>query len=115
MPTFAELAGLDVPEDIDGISMVPVLTNQGTQQQHEYLYWEFHEQGGKQAVRKKEWKAVRLNVRDDQYSPIELYNLADDPGEEKDISAEHPEIIKEMEQNFKEAHTPSKVFTLFDN
>jgi arylsulfatase A-like enzyme len=67
------------------------------------------------AVRKGDWKAVRLNVREDRYSPIELYNLAEDPGEENDISADHPEIIEEMEQIFKEAHTPSEVFKLFNN
>lgn len=114
MPTFSELAGIEPPEDIDGISMVPELTGQGTQQEHEYLYWEFHEQGGKQAVRKGDWKAVRLNVREDRYSPMELYNLADDPGEGNDIAADHPEVIEEMERIFEEAHIPSEIFPLFE-
>ena len=114
MPTFSELAGITYPDDIDGLSMVPVLTGQGTQLEHDYLYWEFHEQGGKQAIRKGPWKAVRFNVRENRNSPIELYNLADDPAEESDISDEHPEIIEEMERIFREAHVPSEVFPLLD-
>ena len=52
LPTFAELAGGDVPKDIDGISMVPALMGKSNgQKQHKHLYWEFHEQNGKQAVR----------------------------------------------------------------
>jgi arylsulfatase A len=114
MPTFSELAGIDYPEDIDGISIVPTLKGQGAQQLHEYLYWEFHEQGGKQAVRKGDWKAVRLNVRENRDAPIELYNLADDPAEENDISDEHPEIVEEMDRLIRESHIPSEVFMLFD-
>src|SRR5699024_4703119 len=51
MPTVAELAGRQTPPNTDGISLVPTLTGQGTQQQHDYLYWEFPARGGKQAVR----------------------------------------------------------------
>lgn len=114
MPTFAELAGVHPPADIDGLSMVPVLTGQGTQQEHDYLYWEFHEQGGKQAVRKGDWKAVRLNVRQNRNAPIELYNLADDPAETNDLASEYPEITKGMNQLIQEAHLPSDVFPLFE-
>ncbi len=61
MPTLAEIAGLPVPEGIDGISFLPELLGK-KQMKHEYLYWEFHEQGGKIAVRMGDWKAVKLNV-----------------------------------------------------
>jgi arylsulfatase A len=115
MPTFSELAGIDSPEETDGLSMVPTLTGQGTQQVHDYLYWEFHEQGGKQAVRKGDWKAVRLNVRENRNSPIELYNLADDPAEVNDISGEYPEIAEEMDRLIRESHVPSDVFPLFND
>ena len=63
MPTFTELAGVKAPPGIDGISMVPALMGREGQKNHDHLYWEFHAQGGKQAVRKGKWKAVRLNVR----------------------------------------------------
>ena len=53
------------------------------QKKHDYLYWEFHEQGGKQAIRLDDWKAVRLNVKNDPNPPIELYNLTSDLHEDK--------------------------------
>jgi arylsulfatase A len=71
LPTFCELTGADVPNDIDGISMLPTLTGQPDEQnQHKYLYWEFYEQGGKRAARFGNWKVVQLNVQKDADSPI---------------------------------------------
>lgn len=115
LPTFAELAGAEPPPGIDGISMLPVLLGAGEQDQHEYLYWEFHEQGGKQAVRAGNWKAVRLNVRanpDD--ASVELYHLADDIGEENNVASYNPEIVQQMLEYMREANIPNKVFPLFD-
>lgn len=114
MPTFSELSGASTPPGIDGISMVPTLLGEGTQEKHDYLYWEFHAQGGKQAIRKGKWKAVRLNVIEDRDSSIELYNLDEDIAEENDISDEHPGIIEEMDSLFKQAHIPSKLFPFFE-
>ncbi len=112
-PAFAELAGVDPPDDTDGISMVPELTGRSDKQKnHPYLYWEFHEQGGKQAVRKGDWKAVRLNVRFNPDSPIEIYNLADDPGETKNIADDHPDVVREMDGIMTDARTVSKKFPL---
>ncbi|MCX5637924.1 MAG: arylsulfatase, partial [Planctomycetota bacterium] len=63
LPTCCELAGVNTPETIDGISILPTLLGQpDKQKKHEFLYWEFHEQGKKQAVRMGDWKGVRLNV-----------------------------------------------------
>lgn len=110
MPTFAELAGATVPSGLDGISMVPILLGRGDQKEHNYLYWEFHAQSGKQAVRKGNWKAVRLNMNSEEGPVTELYNLNDDPEEQNDIAEQHPEIIKEMEEIMKREHIPSEVF-----
>ena len=88
LPTCAELAGADVPEGIDGLSMVPTLLGQADRQErHESLYWEFKE---KRAVRMGNWKAVRLGGEDGK---LELYNLGNDIAEEHDLSEQHPEII----------------------
>jgi len=102
LPTCCELAGAAVPDGIDGISMVP------TQKKHEYLYWEFHEQGKKQAVRMGNWKGIRLNVAKKPDGPIELYNLKNDIGEEKNLADRRPEIVAKIEKLMKSARTPSE-------
>jgi arylsulfatase A len=109
MPTIAELTGIQAPAGIDGISFLPVLTGK-KQKQHEYLYWEFHELGGKIAVRMGNWKAVRNNVDKNPDSPIELYDLEADKYETTNIALKYPEIIAKMQKLMKQAHTPSEVF-----
>ncbi|MEP2776447.1 MAG: arylsulfatase [Luteolibacter sp.] len=110
VPTFTELAGLEAPEDIDGISIVPTLIGKGEQRDHSYLYWEFHERGGRIAVRKGKWKAVKYNHGKNANSPVELYDLSKDKSETTDVSAEFPEIVQELVKCMKEAHEESEVF-----
>jgi arylsulfatase A-like enzyme len=109
LPTACDLAGLKKPADSDGISFVPALLG-NTQTQHDYLYWEFVEQGGKQAIRRDNWKAVRLNVHDNPEEPLELYNLENDPEENDNIAGRHPDTIKELENLMENARFPSKIF-----
>jgi arylsulfatase A len=95
LPTAAELAGVEIPGNIDGISYLSSLIGK-QQKQHDYLYWEFHELGGRQAVRKGDWKLVKHNVFDPEKTTTELYNLATDIGEEKDVAVENPELVKQL-------------------
>lgn len=110
-PTFLQVAGQPVPANTDGISLLPAFSGK-PQKGHAYLYWEFHEGGGKQAVRMGDWKAVKLNVSTASDAPIELYNLETDPQEKNNLAAKHPEIIKRVEQIMKEAYVPSKDWPL---
>lgn len=110
-PTVAEISGLDRPDHLDGVSFLPTLLGEPGQEEHEYLYWEFHERGGRVAVRKGDWKAVRYNVLKQPDAPMELYDLSKDIGETNNVAADHPEVVAEMREIFNTARTPSEVFT----
>jgi arylsulfatase A-like enzyme len=113
-PTMAEITGQEVPKDIDGISVLPTLLGkQADQKKHDYLYWEFIEQGGKQAIRKGDWKAIRMNLNKVDDPPIELYNLADDPGEVHDLAAQNPARVLEMKKLMENSHIPNPIFKLY--
>ncbi len=103
MPTLCEVAGVSVPDSTDGVSFLPVLTGRGIQKEHEYLYWEFPSYYGQQAVRKGDWKAMRMNIFKGN-TAINLYNLKEDTLEVHDVSGDHPEIVQDMERIMKEAH-----------
>ncbi|HKK61540.1 MAG TPA: sulfatase/phosphatase domain-containing protein, partial [Bacteroidales bacterium] len=110
-PTFATLAQTDAPVNIDGMSFKQALLNNETLGQQRTLYWEFHGQSGKQAVRMGKWKAVRLNVHEKGFhDDIELYNLKTDPGETENIASEHKDIVEEMKHIMANEHLYSDNF-----
>ena len=76
MPTLAELTGVTLPEAGDGISFLPTLLSEGEQKQHDYLYWEFHELNGREALRSGNWKLIRQPVVGETI--LELYDLSSD-------------------------------------
>jgi arylsulfatase A len=106
------MAGVECPPDTDGISILPTLLGRA-QETHDYLYWEFTERGGKQAIRKGSMKAVRLNVTQNPDAPIELYDLSEDLGETENIARQHPEIVQEMKALFEKARVESETFRLY--
>ena len=117
LPTFAQLAGIDIPDGVpcDGISLLPTLSGNEVQPSHEYLYWEFHERGGSQAVRMGYWKGVRRQLR--KYgteASVELYDLRSDPGERHDLAGMHPEVVARMREIMVEARTDSPIFNLWE-
>ena len=109
-PTLLQLTEQSAANDRDGISFLPTLTGEGEQAQHDYLYWEFHEKGGRLAVRKGDWKAVQYEVLAQPDGPLELYNLATDVGEQNNVAQQHPEVVAEMKAILRSARTPSPVF-----
>lgn len=117
MPTFSDLAGYSLPDSIqtDGISILPTLFNSGEQKEHEYLYWEFHELGGRIAVRSGDWKAVLLDAKKGFDQPIELYNLSDDIHEDRNLAVQYPDKVEEMRNIMKKAHVESDVFPFIPN
>ena len=115
MPTFCDIAGVknfrkrytnrSLPGDcFDGLSIAPTLLGDNTKQQrHEHLYWEFHETD-QIAVRRGDWKLIVVK------GIPRLYNLATDLHEDKDIAAEHPEIVRELFDIIRKEHTDNPMF-----
>jgi arylsulfatase A-like enzyme len=109
LPTMAELTGQPAPGGLDGISFLPTLLQKGAQPQHDHLYWEFHELKGRVAIRKGNWKGVRYHVSVDPNSPLELYDLAKDPGETNNVAAVNAEVVRGLDQLIKGARTVSPI------
>ncbi len=110
VPTLYDLTGQSASAGLDGISYLPALTGEGEQPRHEYLYWEFHEQGGKQAVLKDNWKLIRLEVDDPAKTRHELYSLSSDPTEIMNVARQYPGKVAELSAIMDGAHTPSLIY-----
>jgi arylsulfatase A-like enzyme len=111
-PTCCDLAGIETPSGLDGISFLPTLLGK-TQLQHEYLYWEFNAtQNGQQAVRMGKWKGFRKDVRTTSNPTLELYDLDNDIGEASNVAGSNPSVVAQIEQIMTEAHTYSSYFKL---
>jgi arylsulfatase A-like enzyme len=89
MNTFCELTGLKPEGPADGHSLVPLLTgNESEQPEHSYLYFEFM---GQIAVREGDFKYYQ-----DKDGEENLYNLADDIHEDRDIKDQHPAVFARL-------------------
>jgi len=103
--TAADLAGAEVSGPTDGVSVVPTLKGQSQLELRDrMLYWEFFENGFKQAARRGEWKVIRSAPG----AALELYHLGEDPGEGRDLAKEHPDVIQDFQRDLAVARRPSK-------
>jgi len=103
-PTFQQLAGIGPTKNIDGISITPTLLKKNKQLQHDHLYWEFHENNGRQALRWKNYKLIKLNVNSAAETITELYDLDKDPSEKNNIAGQFPDIVKKLDAMIKKEH-----------
>ena len=100
------------PKFSDGVSFAPTLIGQPRKQkQHDYLYWEFHERGGRLAIREGNWKAIRYNVLREPNRRLELYDLSSDLSESNDLAELYPAKVAHFEALFASARTESEIFT----
>lgn len=90
LPTFVNLAGGDVSklEGLDGVDLMPFITNQNKRTPHERLFWKIENRG---VVREGDWKLLRYPDR-----PAELYNIAEDITETNNLAFEHPKKVRQM-------------------
>ena len=87
LPTFSELAGVDVPVGLDGVSIEPALTGKGYQREREFV---IHEAGNGQSIIRGDYKLIRSK------SGLALFNLSQDPSEAKDIASNHSAMVEEL-------------------
>ena len=107
LPTAVAAAGGQIEPDwhLDGVNLLPYLTRQNDGTPHSVLFWRL---GQQKAIRMGDWKLVQ--PKDDTVKPTSpgpsgyvalpkpwLVNLANDPGEEHDLSAEYPDKVKELQ------------------
>jgi arylsulfatase A-like enzyme len=104
MATAAELAGAPTPAGTDSLSLSPTLLGHAeSQKRHEFLYWEFHEGGFKQAaLYQGRWKGIRSGAPD---APVVLYDLENDIAEKTNVAAQHPDIAKKIGDYLRTART----------
>jgi arylsulfatase A-like enzyme len=103
MASVAEIAGVTNAPATDGISILPTLLGREQTNRHEFFYWEFHERGFQQAVRTENWKAVAKTGQ-----PFELYDLAADPAEEKNVADQNKNVVTRIRKYLETARTPSE-------
>lgn len=113
LPTLAEMAGADAPAGLDGVSVLPTLLGR-RQKPHQHLYWElpryqrdrgtFADELPMQAARTGRWKAVRPAPN----APVEVYDLASDPGETMDLAARREDLRRRLEVLLQQARTPPR-------
>jgi arylsulfatase A-like enzyme len=106
LPTACDVAGIQVPKRLDGVSILPVLKG-GKLPSRPPFYWEFHEKGFFQAVRTGNWKGVRRQSRTE---PIELFDLATDTAEAHDVAAANPDVTARIASLLRTSRTDSPAY-----
>ncbi|MFT5407144.1 MAG: arylsulfatase A-like enzyme, partial [Verrucomicrobiales bacterium] len=110
MATICEMTKQPLPENTQSISFLPALLGQkDKQKQHDYLYWEFYEQGSRQAVRFGSWKAIREPMFSGN---VVLYDLSKDIAETNDLAKAHPDLVKKAVGYMEDAHRPDPKWTV---
>ncbi len=107
LPTLGELTGTATPKNIDGLSFSPLLNGKKAVKEHDYFYWQFNENGLKEALTKGDWKLIRFKDKGTA-EKLELYNLKSDISEKHDIAAKNPDTVKALYALMKKAKTPAE-------
>jgi arylsulfatase A-like enzyme len=104
LPTLCEIGGAKVTGTVDGLSVLPTLLGQPQPAlRTRLMYWEQYSGGFQQAVRMGKWKGHHFVTK----NTFALYDLEADLMEERDVAAQHPQIVAQMRKFMKSAHVPS--------
>lgn len=112
MPTILECIGAQsqATDTNDGLSLFRLLTGQ-SQTDRPFLYREFPGYGGQQSIRAGDWKAIRQNLSTGN-TTVELYNMAGDVSEQRDVANQHPDIVARLTRLMSDQRVPSELFPL---
>jgi len=112
LPTLLDIAGAEdtVPPVVDGTSFLPSILGE-KQPERKWMYREYPEYGGSQALWMGKWKGVRTRMQSGN-TTMQLYDLSTDEEEKHDVAKEHPEIIGEMLKIMKQEHKLNKMFPI---
>ena len=96
LPTFAKLAGAKVPTNriIDGKDISALMTDPKAKTPYKAFFYYFERQLG--AVRSGQWKLILERKREKKTIPAALYNLQEDIEETRDLSADHPDVVRRL-------------------
>jgi arylsulfatase A-like enzyme len=98
LPTAIAVAGIGAPAELDGVNLLPYLKGENSASPHASLYWRF---GPQKAVRQGSWKLVDWRDFDaKKNSGWQLYDLANDIGEQQDLAASHPQLVAQLSRNW---------------
>ena len=111
-PTLCETAGLKPPAGLDGESLWPALTSGKAAPRTKPMIWVFPEYRGQVAVQWGDWKLIRQDLSTKQPGPWQVYDLASDPGETRDVAAAQQDLIRRTEELLRREVAPNPVFPL---
>ena len=103
-PTVLDLAGIEKPKMhvLDGKNLVPILNGSAERLERDRVFWHFPSYigggGSSSAMRKGDWKVIEFF----ESQKVEVFNLADDPQETRDLFAAEPEKAKELIGEFRQ-------------
>ncbi|MFM9009707.1 MAG: arylsulfatase [Planctomycetota bacterium] len=103
LPTLADRAGVRAPAGVDGVSVAATLRDEPQDLSDRTLYWERPAPKFQQAARRGRFKALRPGPD----TPLQVFDLAADPGETRDVAAERPELVAELAKYLADARVDS--------
>ena len=101
LPTFCDLAGIETPLGLNGVSLAPFLSGEGEGRKREFL---IHEAGNKASIIRGKYKLIKTRSSSKKKSKkpkskspeMALYDLEKDPAEKKNLLKEKPDLAKEL-------------------
>jgi arylsulfatase A len=111
-PTLCDMAGLEKPEGLDGDSLWPTLTSGKLLENRKPMIWVFPEYGGQVAVTIGQKKAVKQGLKTKKPGTWEVYDLANDISESKDVSLVNADFIVQVEELLRREVSDNPTFPL---